>query len=173
MDLIKSIFPGFFQYIRWSRFEVRLWHPSIASIAHHEPRAWRLTSVSKNTEASISHICIAFYRYARYTKFWIIASTRAFCFTLSHITFFLSTFCSVVTRYFYVFSSFFSFQFMYIIFGPVVAQGGDKLRVRSPLKVKKYLYKFIFSILRSGAKAKRGVKFRHSTRSASRIRRKV
>ena len=36
----------------------------------------------------------------------------------------------------------------------------------------KYLFKFIFSFLRSDVEAKRGVAFRHSTRNASRIRQK-
>ena len=37
----------------------------------------------------------------------------------------------------------------------------------------KYLFTFIFSFLRSGVEAKRGVEFRHSTRNASRTRLKV
>ena len=37
----------------------------------------------------------------------------------------------------------------------------------------KYLLKFIFSFLRSGVEAKRGVEFCHSTRNASRIRQEV
>ena len=37
----------------------------------------------------------------------------------------------------------------------------------------KYLFTFIFSFLRFGIEAKRGVEFRHSTRNASRIRQKV
>ena len=36
----------------------------------------------------------------------------------------------------------------------------------------KYLFKFIFSFLRSGIEAKRGVEFCHSARNAFRIRRK-
>ena len=49
----------------------------------------------------------------------------------------------------------------------------DWLWVRSPLKEMKYLFTFIFSFLRSGVEAKRSTEFRHSTRSASRTRRKV
>ena len=49
----------------------------------------------------------------------------------------------------------------------------DWLWVRSPLDEKKYLFTFIFSILRSGGEAKRSVDFRHSTRNASRTCRKV
>ena len=45
----------------------------------------------------------------------------------------------------------------------------DWLWVRSALEEMKYLFKFKFSILRSDG----GVVFRHSTRNASRIRRKV
>ena len=37
----------------------------------------------------------------------------------------------------------------------------------------KYLFIFIFSFLISGVEAKRGVEFRHSTRNAYKIRRKV
>ena len=37
----------------------------------------------------------------------------------------------------------------------------------------KYLIKCIFYILRTGVEGKRGVEFRHSTRNAFRIRRKV
>ena len=37
----------------------------------------------------------------------------------------------------------------------------------------KYYYLFIFSVLRSGVEAKRGVEFHHSTRNSSRTRRKV
>ena len=43
----------------------------------------------------------------------------------------------------------------------------DWLWVRSPLEL------FIFPFLRSGVEAKRGLKFCHSTRNASRIRQKV
>ena len=42
--------------------------------------------------------------------------------------------------------------------------------VRSPLEEKKYLSKFIFSFLRSGVEAKRGIEFRHSKRNASFVR---
>ena len=40
----------------------------------------------------------------------------------------------------------------------------DWLWVRSPFEVMKYLFTFIFSFLRFGVEAKRGVVFRHSTR---------
>ena len=49
----------------------------------------------------------------------------------------------------------------------------DWLWIRSPLEEVKYLITFIFSFLRSGVEAKRGVEFRHSARNASRNRRKV
>ena len=49
----------------------------------------------------------------------------------------------------------------------------DWLWVRYPLEEVKYSFTFIFSFLRSGAEAKRGVKFCHLTRNASRIRQKV
>ena len=49
----------------------------------------------------------------------------------------------------------------------------DWLWVRSPLAEVKYLFTFIFSFLRSGVEAKRGVEFRHSERNVSRIRQKV
>ena len=50
----------------------------------------------------------------------------------------------------------------------------DWLWVQSPLEEIKYLFTFIFSFfLRSGVEAKRGIEFRHSTRNASRNRRKV
>ena len=49
----------------------------------------------------------------------------------------------------------------------------DWLWVRSLLEEMKYLLKFIFQFLRSGVEAKRGVEFCHSTRNASRIRKKV
>ena len=39
-----------------------------------------------------------------------------------------------------------------------------------PLEEMKYLLTFIFSLLRSGVAASRGVEFRHSTRNASRTR---
>ena len=39
----------------------------------------------------------------------------------------------------------------------------DWLWVRSPLEEIKYLFTYIFSFLRSGVKAKRGVEVRHST----------
>ena len=42
-----------------------------------------------------------------------------------------------------------------------------------PLEEMKYLFKFIFSYLRSGVEAKRGVEFRHSPRIASKIRQQV
>ena len=45
----------------------------------------------------------------------------------------------------------------------------DWLWIRSPLEEMKYLFTF----LRSGVKAKRGVEFRHSTRNALRTRQKV
>ena len=45
----------------------------------------------------------------------------------------------------------------------------DWLWVRSPLEEVKYLFTFIFPFFRSGVEAKRGVEFRHSTRSDSRI----
>ena len=48
----------------------------------------------------------------------------------------------------------------------------DCLWVRSPLEEMKYLFKFIYSFLRSGIEAKR-VEFRPSTRNACRIREKV
>ena len=64
---------------------------------------------------------------------------------------------------------------------PIVAQGHevrlttkrDWLWVRSLLEEMKYLFKFIFPFPRSGVQAKRSVEFRHSTRNASKIRRKV
>ena len=40
-------------------------------------------------------------------------------------------------------------------------------------KLNKYLFTFIFSILRSGVEAKSAVEFRHSTRNAFRTRRKM
>ena len=40
-------------------------------------------------------------------------------------------------------------------------------------KIMKFLFTFIFSFLRYSAEAKRCVEFRHSTRNASRSRRKV
>ena len=49
----------------------------------------------------------------------------------------------------------------------------DGLWVRFQLEEMKYLFKFIFSFLRSGGEVKRGVEFRYSTCNASRIRRKV
>ena len=49
----------------------------------------------------------------------------------------------------------------------------DWLWVRSPLKEMKYLHKCIFTSLRSGVEAKRGVEFCHVTCNASRIRQKV
>ena len=49
----------------------------------------------------------------------------------------------------------------------------DWLWVRVPLDEMKYLLTFLLSCLRSGVKAKRGVEFCHSTRNASRTRRKV
>ena len=49
----------------------------------------------------------------------------------------------------------------------------DWLWVQSPLEEMKYLFTFIFSSLRSGFEAKRGVEFRHSTRNACRTWRKV
>ena len=39
----------------------------------------------------------------------------------------------------------------------------DWLWVRLPLEEMKYLFKYIFSFLRSGVEAKRDVEFRHST----------
>ena len=49
----------------------------------------------------------------------------------------------------------------------------DWLWVRPPLEEMKYLLKFIFPFLRSGAEVKRGDEFHHSTRNASRTRRKI
>ena len=49
----------------------------------------------------------------------------------------------------------------------------DWLWVRYPPEEMKYLFTFLFSFLRSGVKAKRGVEFRHSIRNASKIPRKV
>ena len=49
----------------------------------------------------------------------------------------------------------------------------NRLWVRFPLDEMKHLFKFIFSFLRSGVEAKRGIEFRHSTRNAPRIRRKM
>ena len=49
-----------------------------------------------------------------------------------------------------------------------------KSTVSIPTRVKtKYIFTFIFSFIRSGVEAKRGVEYRHSTRNASRTRRKV
>ena len=42
-----------------------------------------------------------------------------------------------------------------------------------PLEEMKFLLTFIFSFLRPGVEAKRSLEFRHSTRNASRTRRKV
>ena len=47
------------------------------------------------------------------------------------------------------------------------------LWVRSPFEEIKYLLTCKFSFLRSGVEVKRGVEFCHSTRNASRTRRKV
>ena len=47
------------------------------------------------------------------------------------------------------------------------------LWVQSPLKEINYLFKCIFSFFRSGVEAKRGVEFRHSTRNACKIQRKM
>ena len=49
----------------------------------------------------------------------------------------------------------------------------DWLWVRSPLEEMKYLLKFIFTFLRSGVEAKRGIELCHLTRNASRMRQKV
>ena len=49
----------------------------------------------------------------------------------------------------------------------------DRSRVPSPFEEMKYLFKFIFSFLRSGVETKRRVEFRHSTHNASRIHQKV
>ena len=49
----------------------------------------------------------------------------------------------------------------------------DWLWVRSPLEDMKYLFIFIFSFLRSGVEAKRGLEFRNSTRNASSTRQEV
>ena len=46
------------------------------------------------------------------------------------------------------------------------------LWIRPLLEKIKYLFKFIFSFPGSGVETKRGVKFRHSIRGASRIQRK-
>ena len=43
----------------------------------------------------------------------------------------------------------------------------DWLWVRSPLEDMRYLLTFIFSFLRAGVEAKRGIEFRHSTRNSS------
>ena len=72
-----------------------------------------------------------------------------------------------------------SFNFNYIKYiRPVVAQGHkdckiECLWVRSPLEKMKYLFKCIFPFILSGIKANRGIEFRHSTRNAFKIRRKV
>ena len=49
----------------------------------------------------------------------------------------------------------------------------DWLWVRSPLEEMKYSFKLIFPFLRSGVEDKCGVEFRHSTRNAPSIRRKL
>ena len=49
----------------------------------------------------------------------------------------------------------------------------DWLWVRFPLEEMEYLFKFIYSSLRSGVKGKFGGEFRHSTRNVARIRLKV
>ena len=48
-----------------------------------------------------------------------------------------------------------------------------RLWVRSPIEEMKYLFKFIFPLLRSDVEAKSGVELRHSTRNAFKIRRNV
>ena len=48
----------------------------------------------------------------------------------------------------------------------------DWLWFRYPFEVMKYLFKCIFSFLRSGVEVKRGAVFRHLTRNVSKIRRK-
>ena len=55
----------------------------------------------------------------------------------------------------------------------VIPTRGQRSWVRSPLEEVKYLFTFIFLFHRSGVEAKRGAEFRHSTRNASRTRRKV
>ena len=49
----------------------------------------------------------------------------------------------------------------------------DGLWVRFPFEEIKFVFKFIFTFLRYGVEAKRGIEFRHSARNAFRIRGKV
>ena len=67
----------------------------------------------------------------------------------------------------------YQYYFIIIILNLFEVSRGCWLLVAAPLEEIKYLFKYIFSFFRFGVEAKRGVEFRHLTRNAFSIRRKM